>query len=311
MFMDRLIEKIIEKRNPTVVGLDPQIYLIPQCFIDLYSKAEEPMGEIFWQFNKAVIDALEEKIPAVKLQIAFYEQWGIEGLKAYEKTIKYATQKGLVVIGDIKRGDVSSTAQAYATAHLSGYFQCDAVTVNPLMGRDSVEPFLEQCKSHNKGIFVLVKTSNPSSGEIQSLVAQKQPVYQHIAHHVEKWGQNMIGQYGYSAVGAVVGATYPHEAKKLREEMPHTFFLVPGYGAQGATAQDVVPSFDDRGLGAVINSSRGILGAYLQEEGKEISLEEFQHSLIQATETMKNELLKALKEHNKDWAYREENNSLS
>lgn len=306
MFMDKLIEKIMEKNNPIVVGLDPQTYLIPQCIIDQYSKEEEPMGEIFWQFNKAVIDAIEQRVPAVKLQIAFYEQWGIEGLKAYQKTIRYAEEKGLMVIGDIKRGDVFSTAQAYASAHLKGPFECHAVTVNPFMGRDSIEPFLSLCKSKEKGIFALVKTSNPSSGEIQNLVADHKPIYRHLAQRVEKWGQDTLGKYGYSAVGAVVAATYPKEAKELREEMPNTFFLVPGYGAQGGRAEDIIHSFDDRGLGAIVNSSRGILGAYMQHKGKEVTLEEFQQSVITATEKMKKELLQALKENNKYQVYTEE-----
>lgn len=294
MFIDELIDKIREKNNPTVVGLDPQVYLIPKCIVESYINNVEAMGEVFWQFNKVVIDAIGDLVPAVKLQIAFYEQWGIEGLKAYQKTIQYAKEKGLMVIGDIKRGDISSTAKAYALAHLKGPFECDSVTINPLLGWDSIEPFASICKSDNKGIFVLVKTSNPSSGELQNLIAQEKPVYMHLAQSVKAWGEGMLGNYGYSSIGAVVAATYPEEAKRLRKEMPNTFFLVPGFGAQGGKAKDIVHNFDKKGLGAIVNSSRGILGAYLKEEGENTSLEYFQKSLIKATKKMKQELLEAI-----------------
>lgn len=303
MFIDRLIEKIIEKKNPTLVGLDPQEYLIPKCIYEPYIDHEEGMGEVLWQFNKLVIDALSPIIPAIKPQIAFYEQWGVMGLKAYEKTIAYAKEKDLIVLGDIKRGDVASTAKAYAKAHLTGDFACDAVTINPYLGRDSVEPFLELCKSHSKGIFVLVKTSNPSSGEIQNLISSNKTIYMHIADTVKSWGQDFIGGYGYSAIGAVVGATYPKESQELRREMPSTFFLVPGYGAQGGKAEDILHSFDNKGLGAIVNSSRGILGAY-REEGENPSLEAFQSSLIKAAEKMKKELMDVLIRAGKDEIYR-------
>lgn len=298
MFIDQLIEKIIEKRNPTVVGLDPQTYLIPQYFLDQYGK-EGSMGEVLWQFNKAIIEVIADLVPAVKLQIAFYERWGIEGLKTYQKTIEYTKEKGLIVIGDIKRGDISSTAQAYATAHLSGPFACDGVTLNPLMGTDSIEPFVALCKDHGKGGFILVKTSNPSSKEFQNLLVEGKPLYFYIAHRVEDWGAQLVGKYGYSSIGAVVGATYPQEAKELRQAMPHTFFLVPGYGAQGAKAEDIVSCFDERGLGAIINSSRGIIGAHLKEEGKDVSLKDFQSLVRGAVEKMQKELLKVLEESGK------------
>jgi orotidine-5'-phosphate decarboxylase len=296
MFIDELIDKIREKNNPTVVGLDPQVYLIPKCILESFINNEEGMGEVFWQFNRVVIDAIGDLVPAVKLQIAFYEQWGIEGLRAYQKTIKYAKEKGLMVIGDIKRGDISSTAKAYASAHLKGPFECDSVTINPLLGWDSIEPFASICKNDNKGIFVLVKTSNSSSGELQNLMSQEKPIYMHLAQSVKTWGEELVGKYGYSSIGAVVAATYPGEAKRLRKEMPNTFFLVPGFGAQGGKAKDIVHSFDSRGLGAIVNSSRGILGAYIEEEGENISLETFKDSLIKATIKMKKELLEALKE---------------
>lgn len=294
MFIDELIHKIKGKNNPTIVGLDPQTYLIPKCIMESYIDKEDAMGEVLWQFNRVVIDAIGDLIPAVKLQIAFYEQWGIEGLKAYQKTIGYAKQKGLMVIGDIKRGDISSTAKAYAAAHLKGPFECDAVTINPLLGGDSIKPFSTICKSDGKGIFLLVKTSNPSSGELQNLISQGKPIYMHLAESVKAWGEEVIGNYGYSSIGAVVAATYPEEAKILRREMPNTFFLVPGFGAQGAKAEDIVHNFDKKGLGAIVNSSRGILGAYLKEEGEDISLEDYKKSLIKATIKMKEELLEAL-----------------
>lgn len=294
MFVDRLIDKIKEKNNPTVVGLDPQEYLIPKCIIGDYENPQESMGEIFWQFNKVVIDTIGDLVPAVKPQIAFYEQWGIGGLRAYQKSIQYAKDKGLMVIGDIKRGDISSTAAAYANAHLKGPFECDSVTINPLLGWDSIEPFARICKNNQKGIFVLVKTSNPSSGDLQNLIVQGKPIYTHLAQSVKAWGEEVMGSYGYSSIGAVVAATYPEEAKRLRKEMPNTFFLVPGFGAQGGKASDIVYSFDKNGLGAIVNSSRGILGNYLKEGGRDISLYDFKNSLIRATLTMQNQLIEAI-----------------
>ena len=289
-----LMDQIQTKDNPTIVGLDPQVYLIPKCIMGKYIDHEEAMGEVIWQFNKVVIDAIGDIVPAVKPQIAFYEQWGIEGLKAYQKTIQYARDKGLIVIGDIKRGDISSTAQAYANAHLRGPFACDAITINPLLGWDSIEPFARICEKDNKGIFALVKTSNPSSGELQNLISQEQPIYMHLARYVKTWGKDFIGEHGYSALGAVVAATYPEEAKKLRQAMPNTFFLVPGFGAQGGKAKDIVHSFDQNGLGAIVNSSRGILGAYLKEEGENITLKDFQKSLIKSKMKMKEKILEVL-----------------
>ncbi|SJZ76031.1 orotidine-5'-phosphate decarboxylase [Garciella nitratireducens] len=303
MFIDQLIKKIIEKRNPTVVGLDPQEYLIPQCIIKKYGEEIESIGEVLWQLNKVIIDQIAPLVPAVKLQIAFYERWGIEGLKAYQKTIQYAKEKELIVIGDIKRGDISSTAQAYAIAHLEGPFACDGVTVNPFMGSDSIRPFLDLCKRHEKGSFILTKTSNPSSKEFQNLVVEEKPLYLHIAYKVEEWGKSLIGDYGYSSIGAVVGATHPKEARELRKAMPHTFFLVPGYGAQGARAEDILSCFDERGLGAIVNSSRGIIGAHLKEKGRDISLEYFKNSVRNATEKMQKDLLKGLERNAKYKVY--------
>lgn len=294
MFIDELMDQIEEKNNPSVVGLDPQLYLIPKCIMEKHIDHEEAMGEVIWQFNKAVIDAIEDTVPAVKAQIAFYEQWGIPGLKAYQKTIQYAKNKGLLVIGDIKRGDISSTAQAYAHAHLIGDFACDAITINPLLGWDSIEPFARLCQAQQKGIFILVKTSNPSSGEIQNLIAEDQAIYMHLAEYVKTWGEGLLGRHGYSSIGAVVAATYPEEAKKIRRAMPNTFFLVPGFGAQGGKAKDIIDSFDAKGRGAIVNSSRGILGAYMEEEGENISLLNFQKSLVRAATKMKEDLLQAL-----------------
>lgn len=305
IFIDQLITKIIEKKNPTVVGLDPQVYLIPRCIIEKYSGFENAMGEMIWQFNKAVIDGVGELIPAVKLQIAFYEQWGLEGLEAYQKTIEYAQKKELLVIGDIKRGDISSTAESYAQAHLKGPFSCGAVTINPFLGSDSIHPFLTICQKEGKGVFILVKTSNPSSGEIQNLQVQGKPLYMHVASLVEGLGKELIGEYGYSSVGAVVAATYPGEARRIREKMPQTFFLVPGYGAQRGRVEDIVHAFDERGLGAIVNSSRGILGAYIQEKGKDVSMVEFQNSLIDAVIKMKESIGNTLKESKKYGAYNE------
>jgi orotidine-5'-phosphate decarboxylase len=272
MFADRLMESIKKKGNPSVLGLDPRPEMIPRCIKDVHG---EDLGKAVFGFNKALIDAVADLIPAVKLQIAFYEAIGLEGLRAYRETADYAMERGLLVIGDIKRGDISSTAEAYRDAHFYGYFRCDAVTLNLFLGYDSVEPFLKSCGRDGKGVFILVKTSNPSSGQLQNLKVGDEYLYQYLAGKVAEWGRDLLGEYGYSSVGAVVGATYPGEIKELRRIMPHTPLLVPGYGAQGASGRDVAAAFDDKGLGAVVNSSRALAAAYLKAEKPEcVTMEE-------------------------------------
>ena len=279
--IDQLIEKIEACQNPTVVGLDPRLSMIPEAIreeaYEKYGKTPEGAAEAFYLFNKEILDAVYDLIPAVKPQVAMYEMYGVSGLAAYIKTIAYAREKGLIVIGDIKRSDIASTAQAYADGHIGvapvegekyEIYKEDFVTLNPYLGVESIEPYFKNMKDHNKGIFVLVKTSNPGSGQIQDLVAgpEDKPLYEIVGGLVEEWGSDFRGQYGYSDVGAVVGATHPEQGKRLREVLPHTFFLVPGYGAQGATAQDLRGCFDKEGRGAIVNSSRGIIAAWQKEK---------------------------------------------
>ena len=274
----KLIEKIKQTNAPICVGLDPLISHIPDYILDekikKYGKSTKAVAEAFYDFNMAIIDKTFDLIPAVKPQIAMYEEFGIYGMIAYKNTVDYAKSKGLLVIGDAKRGDIGSTSLAYAKAHigvseisgekLSG-FDTDFVTVNPYLGTDGIKPFIDVCNSEDKGIFVLVKTSNPSSGEFQDRQIDGTPLYEFVAKKTCEWGElSMDGEY--SNVGAVVGATYPKMSAILREKMPHTFFIVPGYGAQGATAEDLKPCFNKDGLGAIVNSSRGIIAAYKQEK---------------------------------------------
>ena len=274
----KLIEKIKQTNAPICVGLDPLISHIPDYILDekikKYGKSTKAVAEAFYDFNMAIIDKTFDLIPAVKPQIAMYEEFGIDGMIAYKNTVDYAKSKGLLVIGDAKRGDIGSTSLAYAKAHigvseisgekLSG-FDTDFVTVNPYLGTDGIKPFIDVCNSEDKGIFVLVKTSNPSSGEFQDRQIDGTPLYEFVAKKTCEWGElSMDGEY--SNVGAVVGATYPKMSAILREKMPHIFFLVPGYGAQGATAEDLKPCFNKDGLGAIVNSSRGIIAAYKQEK---------------------------------------------
>ncbi len=281
--MDRLDAEVRKKQAPVVVGLDPQLSLIPDPvkripFIE-YGRTLEGAAEAIRIFNEGIIDAVADIVPAVKPQIAMYEQFGIPGLQAYLHTIEYAKSRGLLVIGDVKRGDIGSTSAAYSAAHIGRVdidgesvpvFDEDFATVNPYLGTDGIRPFLEDCKAFDKGLFVLVKTSNPSSGEIQDQrlhgrKADAKLVYEHVAGLVETWGKELPGER-YSSVGAVVGATYPKLGAKLRGEMPDTFFLVPGYGAQGAKAKDLTGYFDADGGGAIVNSSRGIIGAWQKPE---------------------------------------------
>lgn len=277
--IDRLIDAIKEKGNPSVAGLDPTLEMIPdflkEKYFAEYGKTPEAVAAMFLEFNTNIIDALADVVPAVKPQIAMYEKFGIPGLEAYNKTCRYAAEKGLIVIGDIKRGDISSTAAAYA-AHLGGadiegvhvdtWYE-DSVTLNPYMGSDGIKPFLDYCEKYDKGLFILVKTSNPSSSELQDLVLENgETVYEASGQLVEEWGEALRGKYGYSSVGAVVGATHREQGTELRKKLPHTFFLVPGYGAQGGGAADVAGFFDENGIGAIINSSRGITSAYKKDE---------------------------------------------
>jgi len=277
MFIDNLIDRIKEKKNPSVVGLDPRIEYVPQFIrekaFSLYGENLEGASQSILEFNKSIIDAVYDIVPAVKLQVACYEMYGLHGLMVFYKTIRYAKTKGLLVIADGKRNDICSTAQAYSSAFLGKTeincnkyeeaFDVDALTVNPFLGYDGIKPFIEDCRKYGKGIFILVKTSNKSSGQIQDLLTyQGKSVYEILAEYVEEWGKDLIGKYGYSSVGAVVGATYPNQAKILRNIMKHAYILVPGYGAQGGTARDAAHSFGRNGLGAIVNASRSIMCAY-------------------------------------------------
>ena len=275
--VSKLIEKIQKTKAPICVGLDPMLSYIPEhvtkkAFAE-FGETVEGAAEAIWQFNKEIVDATCDLIPSVKPQIAMYEQFGLPGLAAYDKTVKYCQEKGLIVIGDVKRGDIGSTSAAYATGHLgtvqvgsqtlSG-FNTEYITVNPYLGTDGVKPFVDVCNQCDRGIFVLVKTSNPSSGEFQDRLIDGRPLYELVAEKVVEWGDaSMDG--AYSNVGAVVGATYPEMSKVLRKLMPRTYFLVPGYGAQGGTAEDLKYCFNEDGLGAVVNSSRGIIAAYKKD----------------------------------------------
>jgi len=281
MLIDRLIERIKALNAPIVVGLDPRLSQIPGCIREAVyekkGKTPEAAAEIIYIFNQAIIDSVCDVAPAVKPQIAMYEQYGTAGISCYFKTVEYAKSKGLIVIGDIKRGDIASTAEAYSNVHIGAVniegevflSQTDFITVNPYMGYDSIEPYLSDCQQYDRGLFVLVKTSNPSSSQIQDLqAADGRPVYAHVGELVSQWGRGIAGASGFSNIGAVVGATHPAEGKALREAMPYTFFLVPGYGAQGGKAADLVGMLNKDGLGIIVNNSRGITGAYLTEKYK-------------------------------------------
>ncbi len=308
MIIDKLIEKIKVTGNPTVVGLDPNQSFIPQFIKEetfaKYGKTLKGMGKAILIFNKMIIDEIYDLVPAVKPQIAMYERYGISGLKAYVKTIEYAKKRGLIIIGDIKRSDIASTGQAYSDGHIgradvSGInyevFKEDFITLNPYLGSDSITPFINDCKTYEKGLFVLAKTSNPNSGEIQDLMVDGVPLYEKVGGLISKWGEELIGTNGFSEVGAVVGATHPEQAKRLREIMPHTFFLVPGYGAQGGKAEDLAVCFNKDGFGAIVNSSRGIIAAYTKEPYKNsFSEEQFAKASRQAVIDMKNDLRRCI-----------------
>ena len=292
--VSKLIEKIQKTKAPICVGLDPMLSYIPEhvtkkAFAE-FGETLEGAAEAIWQFNKEIVDATCDLIPSVKPQIAMYEQFGLPGLAAYDKTVKYCQEKGLIVIGDVKRGDIGSTSAAYATGHLgtvqvgsqtlSG-FNTEYITVNPYLGTDGVKPFVDVCNQCDRGIFVLVKTSNPSSGEFQDRLIDGRPLYELVAEKVVEWGDASMDR-AYSNVGAVVGATYPEMSKVLRKLMPRTYFLVPGYGAQGGTAEDLKYCFNEDGLGAVVNSSRGIIAAYKKDAYAKFGPEHFGEASRQA-----------------------------
>ena len=283
MLIDRLIERI-KQTAPIVVGLDPRLSQIPGCvkeeIFSAKGKTPQAAAEIIFAFNKAIIDQIHDIVPAVKPQIAMYEQFGAEGFACYLRTVEYAKSKGLIVIGDVKRGDIASTAEAYSNGHIGQVDidgvpysnpQTDFITVNPYMGYDSVQPYLADCKNHDKGLFVLVKTSNPSSKDIQDMdlvvLGKDLPMYMHVGNLVSDWGKGFVGKHGYSAIGAVVGATHPEEAVVIRKALPHTFFLVPGYGAQGGSGKDLKDLWTEN-FGAIVNNSRGITGAYQLDKYK-------------------------------------------
>ena len=285
--INQLVANIKKTGAPIVVGLDPMLNYIPEqvqkkAFAE-YGETLEGAAEAIWQFNKEIVDKTYDLIPAVKPQIAMYEQFGLPGLAAFKKTVDYCKEKGLVVIGDIKRGDIGSTSAAYAVGHIGKVkvgsktyapFDEDFVTVNPYLGSDGVNPFLDVCKEEKKGIFVLVKTSNPSSGEFQDQKIDGRPLYELVGEKVAAWGSEVMGDE-YSYVGAVVGATYPEMGKVLRKVMPKAYILVPGYGAQGGKGKDLVHFFNEDGLGAIVNSSRGIIAAYKQEQYAKFGAENF------------------------------------
>ncbi len=310
--ISKLISKIQEKKAPVVVGLDPQMSFLPEILIkDAQKRVREDAldedlavaADAIWHFNKEIVDAVAELVPAVKPQVAMYEQFGIAGMMTYWRTVRYCQEKGLIVIGDVKRGDIGSTSEAYARAHLGrveigGHrirvFNEDFATVNPYLGTDGIKPFVDVCNQEDKGIFVLVKTSNPSSGEFQDVLTKDgRPMYELVGEKVREWGeQSMDGTY--SNVGAVVGATYPEQAKVLRERMPHTFILAPGYGAQGATAKDLAGFFDKDGIGAIVNSSRGIIAAYKKDPYAKYGEKGFAEAARAATIDMIEDLRAAL-----------------
>lgn len=304
--INKLVENIKKTNAPIVVGLDPMLNYIPdqvkaKAFAE-FGETLEGAAEAIWQFNKEIVDKTYDLIPAVKPQIAMYEQFGIPGLAAFKKTVDYCKEKGLVVIGDIKRGDIGSTSAAYAVGHIGKVqvgcrsyapFDEDFVTVNPYLGSDGVNPFIDVCKEEKKGLFILVKTSNPSSGEFQDQLIDGRPLYELVGEKVAQWGEGCMGDE-YSYIGAVVGATYPEMGKVLRKIMPKSYILVPGYGAQGGQGKDLVHFFNEDGLGAIVNSSRGIIAAYKQEKYARFGAENFGDASRAAVEDMIADISQAL-----------------
>ena len=304
--INKLVEQIQKKDAPVVVGLDPMLGYVPEHLtkkaFEEYGETLEGAAEAIWQYNKGIVDAVYDLIPAVKPQVAMYEQFGIPGMIAFKKTVDYCKEKGLVVIGDIKRGDIGSTSTAYAVGHLGKVtvgskqyygFDEDFVTVNPYLGSDGVNPFIDVCKEEKKGLFILVKTSNPSSGEFQDRLIDGRPLYELVGEKVAEWGAECMGDE-YSYIGAVVGATYPEMGKVLRKVMPKSYILVPGYGAQGGQGKDLVHFFNEDGLGAIVNSSRGIIAAYKQEAYAKFGAENFGEASRAAVEAMVKDINGAL-----------------
>ena len=304
--INKLVDKIKKTEAPIVVGLDPMLGYVPEHILKAaYNECGENLegaAEAIWQYNKGIVDAIYDLVPAVKPQIAMYEQFGIPGLIAFKKTVDYCKEKDLVVIGDIKRGDIGSTSAAYATGHIGKVeiggntfkgFDEDFITVNPYLGTDGIKPFADVCKEEKKGMFILVKTSNPSSGEFQDRLIDGRPLYEYVAEKVVEWGSDVMGN-DYSYVGAVVGATYPEMGKVLRELMPKSYILVPGYGAQGGQGKDLVHFFNNDGLGAIVNSSRGIIAAYKQDKYAQFGAEGYADASRQAVLDMKEDLKQAV-----------------
>lgn len=303
--MDRLIEKIKQTNNPTVIGLDPRYEIIPNCVKSKYTKDLSGYAKASVEFCNSLIDSTYDIIPAVKLQLAYFEMLGPEGLKAFQEVKNYAVSKGMIVMADAKRGDIGSTSKGYSNAFLGktpiddksqSVYDVDFITLNPYMGTDCVKPFIEDCKKYNKGAFILVKTSNKSSGELQDLKLENgKKVYEQVATLVEEWGKDLIGKYGYSSISAVVGATYPEQLKELRKLAPHTFFLIPGYGAQGGKAEDIALGFDENGLGGIVNATRSLMGAYKAEMWKDkFTEEQYAEATRQEAIRMRDELNQAI-----------------
>lgn len=315
---DVLCEKIIKTKSPIVVGLDPDISRIPNCYFIKEDLEENPfivVSKAIVRFNKDIIDVVSDLVPAVKPQIAFYEQYGSYGIYAFEETVKYAKRKGLIVVEDGKRGDIGNTAVAYANGHLGKVrlfqnnkedsYGVDFLTVNPFLGSESLEPFISTCIEYNKGVFILARTSNSTSGEVQEAILNNgDTVSASIGKYIASCAERFCGKNGYSSIGAVVGATYPQEACMLRKMMPKSIFLVPGYGAQGAIAEDIVPNFNDDGLGAIVNASRSILYSYEKNfEKEQCSREMYKKSVQDAVKEMQRDIYSCLDKHCKNLLY--------
>ena len=303
--IDRLIDKIKEMNNPTVMGLDPRYELLPECIKGKCKDNVESVLDGILEYNKKLIDSVSDIIPAVKPQLAFYEMFGPKGMECFKETCKYAKEKGMIVIADCKRGDIGSTCSGYSNAYLGktnigsneeSFYDIDFITVNPYLGSDGIKPFIEDCIKYNKGLFILVKTSNPSSGELQDLKLENgKTIYEEVGSLVSRWGEEYVGKYGFSSVGAVVGATYPTQMETLREMMPNTFFLIPGYGAQGGKADDIALGFKN-GLGGIVNASRSLMCAYKSDRWKDkFTDEEYYKATREEAIRMRDELNEAIK----------------
>ncbi len=304
--MDKLINKIKAMNNPTVIGIDPGYDKLPNCIKEKYENNIEGVCKGILEFNKNLIDATYDIIPAVKINNAFYEMFGIQGIEIFKQTCEYAKQKNMIVMSDAKRGDIGSTAESYSNAYIGktpigenkeSIFDVDFITINPYLGIDGIKPFIEDCKKYGKGIFIIDKTSNPSSGDLQDLKLENgKTIYEEVATLIEKWGEELRGEYGYSSVSSVVGATYPEQLKTLRKLAPHTFFLIPGYGAQGGIASDIALGFDQNGIGGIVNASRSLMCAYKKEEWKEkFKEEEYAQATRHEAIRMRDELNEAIK----------------